>query len=265
MDSFVNKKDFELLVQDRYTFAVLDRILKEDCDLIRADHESLILCHSASRFPVWIWTPDGCADSVKEKTWNLAAECRPPADGYRFNMKYELADYFMKKAEQAGLKIGIHMQLFAYDCPTPAVPDHLTDGCLYRCMPEDTEEAADLIALFYHEIGEKPPTREYCMEKAQEHIDKNAFFFWKNANGKAVACCSYRVNQELASLASVFTLPEYRRKYYAQHLVYEVTKLVSDLGYTPMLYTDANYLASNACYEKIGYVLRGKLCTIAKN
>lgn len=26
-----------------------------------------------------------------------------------------------------------------------------------------------------------------------------------------------------------------------------------------MLYTDADYVASNACYEKIGYVLRGKV------
>ena len=29
-----------------------------------------------------------------------------------------------------------------------------------------------------------------------------------------------------------------------------------------MLYTDADYKASNACYEKIGFILRGKLCTI---
>lgn len=29
-----------------------------------------------------------------------------------------------------------------------------------------------------------------------------------------------------------------------------------------MLYTDADYKASNACYEKIGYDLIGKLCTI---
>ena len=101
------------------------------------------------------------------------------------------------------------------------------------------------------------------MEKAQEHIGKNEFFFWKDAAGRTVACCSYRINQKLASLASVFTLPERRRKYYAQHLVYEVTKLVSDMGYMPMLYTDANYIASNACYEKIGYILRGKLCTVS--
>jgi len=37
---------------------------------------------------------------------------------------------------------------------------------------------------------------------------------------------------------------------------------VKEAGCIPMLYTDADYAASNACYEKIGYVLRGKLCTI---
>ena len=264
MDSFVNEKDFELLAQDKYTFAVLDRILREDCDLIRTDHETLILCHSAARFPVWIWTPDGCPDAVKENAWNLAAGCRPLSDGFRFNIKYELADYFIRKAEQNGQKAGIHMQLFAYDCPSPVAPDRPADGCLYRCTSEDTEEAADLIALFYKEIGEKPPAREYCLEKAREHIGENAFFFWKDAAGRTVSCCSFRINQGLASLASVFTLPERRRNHYAQHLVYEVTKLVTEMGYMPMLYTDADYRASNACYEKIGYVLRGKLCTIAK-
>ena len=263
MDSFVSKKDYDLLKQDRYTFAVLDRILREDCELVRTDHRSLIMCHSAARFPVWIWTPDGCPDAVKENAWNLAAEQRPLADGYRFNMKYELAEFFMKRAEQSGRKIVFHTRLFAYDCPAPVEPDQPADGSLHRCVPDDTETAADLIALFYKEIGENPPPREYCVEKAQEHIGKNEFFFWRNASGKATACCSYRINQNLASLGSVFTLPEYRRKHYAQHLVYQVTKMVADMGYMPMLYTDADYAASNACYEKIGYMLRGKLCTIA--
>jgi predicted GNAT family acetyltransferase len=34
------------------------------------------------------------------------------------------------------------------------------------------------------------------------------------------------------------------------------------MGYIPMLYTDADYKASNNCYENIGYILRGKICTI---
>ena len=44
--------------------------------------------------------------------------------------------------------------------------------------------------------------------------------------------------------------------------MYEVTKIALDNGYIPMLYTNADYKASNACYEKIGYELKGKLCTI---
>ena len=31
-----------------------------------------------------------------------------------------------------------------------------------------------------------------------------------------------------------------------------------------MLYTDAGYAASNECYRKIGYILRGRLCTVAQ-
>ena len=54
MDSFVNEKDFELLEQDRCTFQVLDRVLRKECELIRTDHEHLILCHSGPTYPVWI-------------------------------------------------------------------------------------------------------------------------------------------------------------------------------------------------------------------
>ena len=60
----------------------------------------------------------------------------------------------------------------------------------------------------------------------------------------------------------MYTHEEYRRRHYAENLVYQVSQMAKDAGYMPMLYTDADYAASNACYEKIGYVLRGKLCTI---
>ena len=53
--------------------------------------------------------------------------------------------------------------------------------------------------------------------------------------------------------------------HYAENLVYQVTRLVTEKGFTPMLYTDADYAASNACYTKVGYQCRGRLCTIAAN
>ena len=48
----------------------------------------------------------------------------------------------------------------------------------------------------------------------------------------------------------------------AENLVYQVTMKTKEAGFVPMLYTNADYEASNACYEKIGYVIRGKLCTV---
>lgn len=87
-------------------------------------------------------------------------------------------------------------------------------------------------------------------------------FLWKDEQGNNVASCRFAPDGNMVSINLVFTHPVFRRKYYAENLVYQVTKLAKEEGYVPMLYTDADYTASNACYEKIGYVLRGKLCTI---
>ena len=263
MDSFVNEKDFALLSRDHYTFAVLARILKDKCKLIRSNHEDLLLCHSESRYPVWIWTPDNATDEVKETAWEMACGLRPLSSGYRYNLKYELAEFFIEKAAGVGVHAGISMNMFVYDCPSPIPPDTIADGGLYCCAAEDEEEAAAMIPHFYTEIGEKEPPYEHCLEKVRDSIAGREFFFWKNKNGKTVACCSYKPNEKLASISNVYTFPNERRKHYAQNLVYQVTRKVSETGYIPILYTDADYRASNACYEKIGYILRGKLCTVA--
>ncbi len=263
MDTQPHETDFALLARDPYTFSVLDRILRGPCDLIRTDHQRLILCHSEAPYPVWLWTPDGCPEEAKEQAWALAEACRPLDQGYRYNMKHELAEYFIEKARQQGKILGIHMQLFAYDCPSPIPPDRETDGALHVCTQDDLPEAAALFSLFHTEIGDDAPTLTRCREKAQGYIDQGALFFWKNAAGKNAACCICRFSQGLATIGHVLTRPEERRKHYAQHLVYQVTKRAADKGYTPMLFTDADYPASNACYEKIGYRLRGRLCTLA--
>ena len=230
MDSFVNESDFGLLARDRYTFSVLDRILRGNCDLVLTDHRSLILCHSEPPYPVWIWTPDRCPEDAMARAWELACRYRPLQSGYRFNMKYELAEYFMEKAGQDGLDAGIHMNLFAYDCPDPVRPEYPAERTLHCCTPEDEEEAARLIFSFFRDIGEEQPSAERCMEKARAYIDGRAFFFWKGEAGTTVSCCSFHCNQGLATLGCVYTLPECRRRHFAQHLVYRVTRIVKDLG-----------------------------------
>lgn len=86
---------------------------------------------------------------------------------------------------------------------------------------------------------------------------KEIFYCWIKINTPSLSCGLLS-----AAINLVYTRPECRRKHYAENLVYEVTVKAMNDGYVPTLYTDADYKASNACYEKIGYVLRGKLCSI---
>lgn len=261
MDRHADERDLDLLKKDRYTFAVLSRILPGSCSVTLTDHERFILCHSVSPYPVWLWTPDDLSETEKQRAWEVANSTCPLTEGYRYNLKYDLADAFIAKAREQGLTVGIATNMLAYDCPAPIAPALPAEGCLYQCTEADIDTVAGMILEFHTSIGDARFDLPACRKIAESHIAGH-FYFWKNPEGEPVACCTFHPDGDLASVGSVYTVPAHRRKHYAQQMVYEVTRLIAERGLTPMLYTDADYAASNACYEKIGYVLRGKLCTI---
>lgn len=261
MDGRIDRRDLRLLEADRYTFAVLRRILKGPCDLVLTDHERLILCHSEARYPVWVWTPDDAGPDELARAWALVNEVRPAAEGWRYNVKVPLAEAAVRGGA-AGCPMAVETRLFAYDCPAPRAPARPADGEAQLCGMDELEDAAALYRGFYGEIGERGMDAAYCRTRAAESIGSGTFFLWKDALRRAVACCGFRPDGDLACLGPVYTRPEFRRRHYAQSLVFHVTCRTAAQGLTPMLYTDAEYPASNACYTGIGYVPRGRLCTI---
>ena len=62
MDNFVDERDFGLLAQDKYTFSVLSRIIRGECEIRLTDHERMIICFTGQPYPVWIWTPDDASE-----------------------------------------------------------------------------------------------------------------------------------------------------------------------------------------------------------
>ena len=177
-------------------------------------------------------------------------------------MKYDLADYFISRSSESAAALFIKTNMFAYDCPDLKEPHIRADGELHRCAPKDMDELVEFIDFFHKETGIDQDSLEAYRRKAEEAVRSGSYFIWRNKESKSVAVCSIRPKGDLASVGLVYTREEYRRRHYAENLVYQVSKMAKDAGYMPMLYTDADYAASNACYEKIGYVLRGKLCTI---
>ena len=262
MDNFVDERDFELLAQDKYTFSVLSRIIRGECEIRLTDHERMIICFTGQPYPVWIWTPDGASEDEFERAYQLAKELNVMDGEHRFNIKYELAEYFMDRAKKDGLDLKITTNLFAYDCPSPIAPSSVVDGKIHQCTKEDFDIMVDFFDMFHEAVGIDKESRETYRTYAENDIGKGSLYVWETENGEYASSCNWHPVQDMASIGLVYTRDEYRRRHYAEHLVYQVTKIAQDAGYLPMLYTDADYVASNACYEKIGYILRGKLCTI---
>ena len=242
---------------------MLGRIIGGECQLLFTDHERLIICFTSNPHPVWIWTPDDVTNKEKEKAYQIVRENGLLVAGHFFNLKYDLADYFIKRAsEDDALALSITTNMFAYNCPNPKEPHVRADGELHRSVTEDIDELVEFMDLFHRETGIDQDSLEVYRHKAEEAIRNGSHFLWKNAEGRNVAVCALRSNGNLAGVSLVYTREEHRRKHYAENLVYQVTKMARNNGYMPMLYTNADYPASNSCYKKIGYVLKGKLCTV---
>ncbi len=264
MDNFVDERDYKILEADKYTFFVLTRIVKRNCELLLSDHSRMIICYSQSPFPVWIWTTDDALPEEMENAYRISDEHGFLDGKHGINMKYELAEYFIKRAAGEGKKLSILKNMFAYDCPKLVDETALrkVDGELHLCVLEDLEDLTDFKESFHTELQLDMKDREGYRQDSKALIEEGHCYLWKNAEGKYVASCDLRIAGNMASLGLVFTLKDYRRRHYAENIVYRVTEEAARLGYLPMLYTDADYVASNACYSKIGYILRGKLCTI---
>ena len=262
MDTFVDERDFNLLSSDKYTFSVMSRIIKEECTLRLSDHERLIICFTGQPYPVWIWTPDNAPDDEMERAYKIAKDNLLMDGDHRFNIKYELAEYFIGRAKKDGIELKISTNLFAYDCPSPVAPATVVDGEMHQCTEDDVDTLVDFFDMFHIAVGIDQESREQYRAYAENDIKTGTAYFWKTGDGEYASSCNWHPVQDMASIGLVYTRDEYRRRHYAEHLVYQVTKIAQDAGYLPMLYTDADYAASNACYEKIGYILRGKLCTI---
>lgn len=262
MDDFVDERDFKLLETDKHTFSVLKRIIKGECRVLLTDHERLIICHTGNPFPTWVWTPDDATDEEMERAFKLTTESCPLGEGYTYNIKYSLADYFIKRAAEEGQKLSIKTNMFAYDCPEIIEPHVKAEGELHLCTEDDIEAIVEFKNAFHNELDIDKESEEKYRQQAVESVANRSLYFWKDAEGKFVASCHWYPNEGMAAIGLVFTKPEARRKHFAENLVYNVTRIAEEAGYLPMLYTDADYIASNSCYERIGYIKRGELCTV---
>lgn len=245
------------------TFSVLANILHVDCAHIFTDHENIIVCHSTPPYPVWVW----CRDDANPHFVEQIAECLkahfPSETGFRWNMTYSLFAA-LQKADPYFAPLSTEMGLLSYRMDEILPVTHPCEGYADTAKPEEI----DLLCKLWHdaclEMEGFDHNEDFCRKRVTEYMEKNSLFVWRNAAGAITAMTSRRDTPPFSKVATVYTVPQYRRHGYAMNLVHFVSAGMLKDGFVPILYTDVNYAASNACYQKIGYRQVGALCCAGK-
>ena len=255
----------DLLKNDRYAFSVLGNILRGvfgPVTKIVTDHARLILVYTCPPFPGWIWLPEDASESEMERAWALIRRELPPEAGYRVNMRPALAAYILSRPEHAELRVD--MKIDAYACETLIMPGKTAPGDCYAVGMEALGLAADWLYAMKQESGLDPMPHEACEEEIRGFIGHKRLFIWKTPDGEPVSMCAVTDSGDMGYIGHVYTPPEHRRQGIAISLVYHVTRAMLAQGMKPALCVVSTNRAAAACYEQLGYRVRGSFCTLGK-
>ena len=252
-----------MLAGEEITFSVLAKIVQGECRDIFTDHETVLICYSTPPFPVWVWCRDvTCREDVRK-----AAQCLkehfPVQQDFSYNLSYDLWDA-LKREDPCFCHTSRKMGLRSHRLDAIQQIHHPCDGYVSRLREE---EIAGLIPVWHdmhYEMEGHDLPAERCEATIRRMIEAKSLYVWRNCAGEIAALTGRGDSAPYAKITSVYTLPRFRRRGYAINLVHYVTQTILDDGLIPILYTNADYVASNDCYRKIGYREVGNLCCVGK-
>ena len=252
------------LVEDDITYSVLNKILQFNCKDIYTNRNSVIICYSNPPYPIWVWCKD-VNNSVDVKSIAYCLKYN-----YLLKGKYNIIlieELLIKLIEMDNLfeTLRTKMELFSYQLNKINEINYPIDGYIRLANYDDLDVLTTITKDSYYEMEGFNFTLEESKNKVINLIEQSSLYVWVNKENEIVSTVSASSSNRYAKIASVYTLPKYRRKGYAINLVYSITKSLLADNLIPTLYTDGSYLASNECYKKIGYEQVGKLVNVEKN
>ncbi len=173
------------------------------------------------------------------------------ADYSRVQGADHIAKWFVAEAETLGLRFetDITMRIHALSRP-PSRPE--VPGSARRLMPEDADLLMAWSLAFIRDahLSDPTPTPEDIARAAE----RGKYWLW-TLDGLPVSMAAMgRTMRNCASIAPVYTLPEFRGRGFAGAVTAVVVDQIFAAGKrTACLYVDVNNPASNRCYAKLGF------------
>lgn len=256
-----NVVNLEILETDLINFSVLHSILQNTCTDIFTDHQNVIICYSYPPYPIWVWIKN---INIQKNIQEIAICLKKHFKENKFILTKDLYkklqnidDYFNNFVTET--------TLISYKLDKINIIDKKCEGKARLAQINDL----DYLTILYHDMQFETLgfnlSLDICKQKVESLINQKSLYIWVNDNMEIVSLTSKNNFNIYSKISSVYTLPKYRRQGYAINLVYYVCKNIIKDGLTPILYTDADYEASNICYQKIGFKKIDMLLTLKKN
>ncbi len=235
---------------DSTKFFFVERNRRLEGAKVVTDNMSYVLCQSKSGFPVWVWTLDKLSLSKLKELKQVLTSYLDDSE-VQVTSRKQVYDYLVQ-CNNPYVDRSSYFEMGFLQCDQ-AVKPNPCDGYLDKVSLDEVNLLSEYVYLDRLELQLDVLTREEAYDKAVSLFHDDNFYVWRNNLGKLVAYLNYQVYENKAKLGNVYTVKEERRKGYCANLVYTVSKKLLEEGYTPFLYTDYNYPASNGAYQKVGY------------
>lgn len=245
-------KNLKGFLKEKDLFYILGKISASDESALYSDLDSYLIGQSAKKLPIWIWSKENISkdklfelkkdlDKLLEKGQNKITSKKELYE--LLNNDYNLDDYF---------------EMGYLSCDKVIKPDN-KNGIFVRPNYSDVITLANYWIANEKEMDKLEISMNDAIEEAQSWIDSKTFYVLKDNTGKIVCMAGYSLLDDIAKITHVYTPPEERGKGYCKSLIYSLTKKLLEEKYTPMLYTNYNYPASNKSYKGVGFEDKGIL------
>ena len=258
--------DSEEFQRDKYLFNIFMKKINNPDAKIMSDEENYVITNESEETAPWIWTKDDFNKEILGDIKELI-NLYLVKDRMTFTCKKELYNMLLQDGfELISNEEPFEVGFMKCDRVTDTKEN---DGWIDRAKPEEKELIATYINNFesfmdesvtdYNKKSEEEKKAE-CLSRADEEVASDKFFVLRNKDGKIVSMAHYGLrDNNTAKVGLVYTPDEERGRGYAAKLVHDITKLLLEKGYIPVLYTDQNYPNSNKAYANAGYVNGGTL------
>lgn len=248
--------------KDRIIYNLFYLIREGDNAFFITDDSTYIIGQGNESAPLWMWLKQIPEENVEKEICDIIESRLVLNQNLQLNA-YE--GYARRILDRVSKKTGlgyVSVPMIVYAC-NQAISRYKISGQIVTPKEEHKEIMARFITEFITEItydAEKTAINENKANGfANAMVNSNKLFLWED-DGKIVSMARIaHKTREYARINTVFTEREQRGKGYAGMLVGKMSEKLLEENIIPMLYADARNPASNAAYQKIGFVKYGEV------